>query len=411
MEKSFTPDREATLMLEELLRNNTSVWHIIYDGFKANHISHGLIALYKLGASSDRLQQFYDNCCAQSALQPTHAPHYSVTLQEMNDHSFKWKTLCGNKENFTDLKLFFQNEWKDIKEDVKKKHTQLDRKDELNKVVCKAIVSKFFPEMMDGIIEHAFHGMIQLGYGLEVMNESCVVEGLAFLASVYQPMKAPLAIQREKDRNSININDWSLHQVLNRLRGEQRVQDVLNDQGFQNSRFLGRVRHIEQHCMDLIAEYDNLPLLTGEWSEEDLKKQLYSIWKQILRVYAGSGMNFFVLHCVTGTRAFQQIFDQLESVEDKRKSLLHLWRSYIMSFIAVKAPEIDYSKSNLDAQLLAKTPSWDTVIQEALKVPVDRKENIHDLKVVFSCYWNDKEIEHDELHRVVSAKQMKLLEY
>jgi len=41
-----------------LLENTTRKYYIEYNGFLSNHISHGIIALYRLGASVEQIQRF-----------------------------------------------------------------------------------------------------------------------------------------------------------------------------------------------------------------------------------------------------------------------------------------------------------------------------------------------------------------
>jgi hypothetical protein len=52
---------ERVNLLHKLLQNNTSRYHIEYGGYLSNHLSHGLVALYKLGASEKLIQQFNED--------------------------------------------------------------------------------------------------------------------------------------------------------------------------------------------------------------------------------------------------------------------------------------------------------------------------------------------------------------
>jgi len=45
--------------LQSLLLNNSSKkYYIEYKGFMSNHISHGIFALYRLGATVEQIQRF-----------------------------------------------------------------------------------------------------------------------------------------------------------------------------------------------------------------------------------------------------------------------------------------------------------------------------------------------------------------
>jgi len=41
-----------------LLENTTRKYYIEYNGFFSNHISHAIIALYRLGATTEYIQRF-----------------------------------------------------------------------------------------------------------------------------------------------------------------------------------------------------------------------------------------------------------------------------------------------------------------------------------------------------------------
>ena len=45
---------------EFLVQNSTAKYFIEYGGFLSNHISHGIIALHRLGAPPSRIQRFVD---------------------------------------------------------------------------------------------------------------------------------------------------------------------------------------------------------------------------------------------------------------------------------------------------------------------------------------------------------------
>jgi len=52
------PKAEMSDLQSLLLQNNTRKYYIEYNGFMSNHISHGIIALYRLGATVDQIQRF-----------------------------------------------------------------------------------------------------------------------------------------------------------------------------------------------------------------------------------------------------------------------------------------------------------------------------------------------------------------
>ena len=49
-------------------------------------------------------------------------------------------------------------------------------------------MNKYFSFLSNGVSAAAFHGLIQIGFGLEVEHEPSVLDGLAFLSSRYLPL-------------------------------------------------------------------------------------------------------------------------------------------------------------------------------------------------------------------------------
>jgi len=52
-QKAGMPDLQSLL-----LENSTRKYYIEYNGFLSNHMSHGIIALYRLGATTEQIQRF-----------------------------------------------------------------------------------------------------------------------------------------------------------------------------------------------------------------------------------------------------------------------------------------------------------------------------------------------------------------
>lgn len=49
-------------------------------------------------------------------------------------------------------------------------------------------MNKYFPLLSNGVAGAAFHGSIQMGYGLEVEHVPTTIDGIAFLSSRFLPL-------------------------------------------------------------------------------------------------------------------------------------------------------------------------------------------------------------------------------
>ncbi len=62
-------------------------------------------------------------------------------------------------------------------------------------------LNEYVPTLLEGISGMAFHGVIQLGYGLEVMDGPNVAEGLAYWTYCYT------SVGKVKNIEEVCIND------------------------------------------------------------------------------------------------------------------------------------------------------------------------------------------------------------
>ena len=96
--------KSALSTLFELAALNRSSFHVEYKGYLSNHVDHGLIALFKLGATPNCLEQFYQHYTRK--LEPkivdpfVHVVDSSLLnnhLQKETIQNLEWKDLIGKK--------------------------------------------------------------------------------------------------------------------------------------------------------------------------------------------------------------------------------------------------------------------------------------------------------------------------
>ena len=356
-------------LLAILLNQNTSKFDIEYRGYLSNHLSHGLIALHKLGADSNRIQSFYDRYTEHTdfgKLEP--AREQEVTITRDN-----WKEYIGKRTNFSDILQFVKNEAQKVQH-------------------SRELIAMYYPYVSEGLVGAAFHGMIQLGYGLEVMNSTTIAEGLAYSIFTSQSL-GNIAANPPRSLDLIStVKDVHEDNVTKRIVEKEFTQDL----SFQN-----RIRYLNTNYREHLQKYD---LNLDGKSAEDLDKALKQLWSDIVKVYAASNDDFFVLHLVTGTRAFNLIFNELQELQHKKEALQYFWKSVVAAYIARGAPFIDNAKWQIDSKL----PDWSTIIAKGIEEPKDHEDE-HLIKLVFVCHENDTDVGIDPIHRLVAARKVGLL--
>lgn len=127
-----------------LLKNSTERFYIEYGGYLFNHMSHGIVALARLGASTERLQRFVD--------------WYKPRLEEAESFRDGAKIvdsagLLGAKKSY--YALLDNYKW------------QLNGKFGGS---MENLIADQFPKLFPGLLGAALHGCIHLGYGYAAKN-------------------------------------------------------------------------------------------------------------------------------------------------------------------------------------------------------------------------------------------------
>jgi len=153
--------------LHSLLGEALEKYHIEYHRYFSNHVSQGLIALFRLGATPQRLQEFYDN-------------YVSTTLDGKVDKAIPSQGLInegnyekhlGENQHFLDYVEFFSGE--------------------IRRLGTGPAVTKYMKTIHPGECSSAFHPIIQLGYGADVESDRVMAEGLAYICYSYESYFSP----------------------------------------------------------------------------------------------------------------------------------------------------------------------------------------------------------------------------
>ena len=127
-----------------LLNNSTERFYIEYGGYLMNHMSHGIVALARLGANTERLERFVN--------------WYKPRLEEADSFRDGEKIdngieLLGAKKSY--YALLDNYKW------------QLNEKFGGS---MENLIANRFPKLFPGLMGAALHGSIHLGYGYAAKN-------------------------------------------------------------------------------------------------------------------------------------------------------------------------------------------------------------------------------------------------
>ena len=96
---------QASAIVDTLLNDDS--FHIEFNGHLTNHNKHAVIALYRLGASADKIKDYYDN---YARLTPY---GYALEKPKPSKHNItaaNWSSYLGMRTSFSAYVFFFTTE-------------------------------------------------------------------------------------------------------------------------------------------------------------------------------------------------------------------------------------------------------------------------------------------------------------
>jgi hypothetical protein len=379
-------------------------------------LDHGLVALYRLGASENTLTKFYDEYTKK--LEPKIPPQFTLTKNP--DQEFYWYSLLGKDKNFTELQKFF---------DAEIENEGVDR-----------VMAQYWPKLVEGLGGGVFHGLIELGYGFEIQPNSEAVShwiissGLAYTTVCYYSYGKPKWLITDQSSVSQLLKAsspddspvFSPYQALEILRADPFWNDDFQNHqdGFQVT--MNRLNQPKYQAQ--LSKYD-LPLLRPLYTsleqyyqnkeylglfEKELKNVISTFMLTTYDLcYYTNRYSFFLLHAVTSMRALKSIIGSLVKSLDKFpengiqavNSLLYYWRSLVCTYITEGRPPV-VKKTEPE---LACNRDWEDIVNELLnRIPEANDEHV--MKLVYVCQEEDKEVKRD-LYKELSQNIMKVIKH
>ncbi|RLN21238.1 hypothetical protein BBJ28_00013676, partial [Nothophytophthora sp. Chile5] len=165
--------------VQRMLTKNWSTlqYRIEYGGFFSNHLLHGVVALFELGASEEKLDEFAANYATK--LEKEEPDHEDVLRPEVRSSLPQDKLLTfesarelrGKRDNFDGLLALYAAEIQELGID--------------------GAVKKHLPLLVGGLAGALLHSIIQLGYAYRIGGERLVAEGLTYMHYAYLSFDEP----------------------------------------------------------------------------------------------------------------------------------------------------------------------------------------------------------------------------
>ncbi len=306
-----------------------------------------LVALDRLGASSDRMARFADTYRLANRLVP---PPPSVAAIAWD----AWTTHLGDRSREADFRAFF--------------------KAELHRIGPAELQRRALPTLLPGIAASALHALMRLAYANLTNTPDEIATALGYWAATYLPLA--------QGGSTRDTNDPG--EILARLRGHSHLSLIEPE-----TDLLWHAMRAVGHDAHFAAELDRFDAHAGS---------LTTLASAALALFVAAN-DFCALHALTSMHWLRLIPVNLI---DRGAALRHLWRALAAVYPKMGMPELMTART-LDDLRHASCPSWHDISAAAIA-----SDDEHDISLVFSAR-EEERFYGDTLYRWVAARRMGLL--
>ncbi len=290
-----------------------------------NHVPMVLIALQRMGADESTIERYVQSVRSRAGGAPLAAPDIAEI------HTEDVTNYLGHFAAFPLFVAYFER-----------------RKKELG---VEEMLSASIPILMNGVMGHAFHPLLRLGYALDLGDEDEVVYALAYWAAAYAPSPGVAATappidartQLAEIQEAFSGPDAGAKALTGNI--QQRIQDI-----YVQPRFSSRLQPI-------LAPPDR-PLIEISALILDLFTRVH---------------HFTILHAVTSCQALRLV---LPHVRDPAPAISAYWHSICAASLTVPVPA-----PGAVAPIAADSDrDWDRLWSTAIA-----SGNEHTIKLAYTC--------------------------
>lgn len=296
-----------------------------YGNNFTNHLPMALHALFSLGASPERLHNFY-----RLYVRETDAGIAPEPLQDSGSRLVDWLSLRGHTDAYPALVAHFNARLADSG--------------------IEATLRAALPALLPGVAAAAFHGLIRTAHAVEAGHADEIAAALAYWAWRWQPLIAP-PLRSEW----LEMSHWSAALVAGALR--QRTKGVS---------ISSRIHAATQS--PLFHELAGALAPSAGVHARIAELAAFSVERYVCTP------NFTVLHMITALRALRTLLPWIEDADGLQFALTHtLTHNITAAYLAANV-------TPTDAAPRAARPDWAQTVAAAI-----RSDDAHVIKLVHAC--------------------------
>ncbi len=297
----FTDEKKVSNVIETLL--NDQSYHIEFNVYLSNHVKHAVVALKGLGASSQRIKEYYDTyvkCTTYGYGLEPQRPSENIITQD------NWQVYFGKHCSFTSYCQFF---------DQKEKELGMER-----------LLGEYVPSLLPGCVGSLMHGTIHLGWALDSGNRWMIIEGLAYMAFSYvscHPERTYPATRGPAKDKSVLDSLFRIADAWEANRGALHgwLEATLTDDKYSASAGFHPelvAAEAQYNIAKALAEGHPLIHATPAWiGDQDMAAIWEGLYEALTLLFMTKPGDFLILHLITSLHAMEQIANRVPLDQQK----------------------------------------------------------------------------------------------
>ena len=309
-------------------------WHIEYKKYLSNHLTHNWVVMGGINASEEYMQWWQDLYTNVLEEKPAREPgdletpkKFPVDYTEITEANWR-NNIQTTRIAFPAYRDFFDSRLKELG---------------LGKTI-----QQYLPTLLPGLAGAALHPLIHTGWAVDVESLDMAGEGLAYMATSFQPLATDSPFEPPQNLWSTdgqNVIEATLEfltrddvaemtQIANDASETEEYQK-LNRGGFQQ-----RIITFDDPRLPLGEKLNG----TSAIYMPDISQPLTEVIEQATVLTAaalhGSNNEFFVLHGLTSLHGLLALLPHLDP-GDRRNALVYWWRAVMATMIVQDRPGLD----------------------------------------------------------------------
>ena len=331
------------LVLEKARRDSVEFPYLL-----ANHVPMVLVALDRMGASPERLDEWYTTYRRTNKLVVAPPPVARIDPK-------RWDEALGDRTRETDYRVYFIGE--------------------VERLGIDAAIRHYLPRLTQGMAGSALHPLMRLAYAVLKNDPKEAGTALGYWAACHLPLPGPTGARAETD------DPVAVLAAMDGVAGAHAYKPE-TDLLWHNIRAVA-------------ALPDFAPVIDRLRIDAETPKRMA---QTALAVFAAT-MDFSALHAVTGLHWVRLVAPHVDDP-------LPLYRAF-WQVIAALVPKIGFpalpSAEALQTVRETPAPAWPDIRAAAIA-----SNDEHDVSLVFSAS-QEELVWHDPLYRVVAARRVRLI--